>query len=231
MQRQKTLKVRCEKKFIISHADYYILSSLLKATLQKDPYAKDNGEYFVRSLYFDTFDDKDYKEKQAALEKRQKVRLRIYDTTSKTVKLENKRKYGRNMIKHVAEISADDALRMVDGDYDCLMKYNNDMINSIYAEVISANRVPKVVVDYYREAYIEESMGFRINFDKKICNTTECSLFHSNLSTTPILLDDYFVLEVKYTDYVPSHVQAILSSFNLIETTYSKYVYSRYKYL
>ena len=221
-------KVRCEKKFIINEVDYRIISPLLKASLQKDKFSNQSGEYYVRSLYFDTLDDKDYKEKQAALEKRQKIRLRIYNTNQDTVKLENKRKYGRYMIKSVVEITADDANHMQNGEYDCLLKYENEIADSIYAELISGCRVPKIIVDYYREAYVEESMGFRINFDKRITTTTDCHLFDGNLITTPIQHDSYYVLEAKYSEYIPAHVQSLLSSYNLIETTYSKYVYSRF---
>ena len=219
--------VRCEKKYIINEADYKILSGLLSSVMKKDKFANSNNEYYVRSLYFDSIDDKDYKEKQAALEKRQKVRLRIYNLGSDIVKLENKRKYGSFMIKQVSEISYKDAIELIKGDYDCLLRYNNDIVNRIYAELNASNRIPKVIVDYHREAYVEEDMGFRINFDKRISAYNGDDLFSDNLSLVPLQMDNYYVLEVKYSNYLPSYIQAILSSFNLIETTYSKYVYSR----
>jgi hypothetical protein len=228
---QSRPEVRCEKKYIINEADYNILAPLLRATLKRDAFLNGDNEYYVRSLYFDTLDDKDYKEKQAALEKRQKVRLRIYDTGQGFVKLENKRKYGRYMIKHVTEISADTAKSMLKGEYEGLLAYKNDAINSIYAELISTNRVPRIIVDYHREAYVDKNMGFRINFDKRISATEKCELFNDKLCLAPFGRNGYFVLEVKYSDYVPAHIQSILSSFNLIETTYSKYVFSRLKYI
>lgn len=222
-------KTRCERKYIISLKDHHLLSSILSNIMDKDLFSNDDGNYYVRSVYFDSIDDKDFNEKRASVHTRQKVRLRVYGHDSTLVKLENKRKYGRYTQKSVALVERQDALNIIDMDYDCLLQYNTKAHEQIYLELKTAHRVPKVTIDYEREAFIDKLFDIRVNFDKNLRFSYDYNIFSKDAVTVPFQNDKYYVLEVKYGEILPTHIQSVLSGFDLTETTYSKYLYARSK--
>ena len=82
---------RTERKYPLSSLQVSGLFSRLSAVMNGDSYNGTNT-YMVRSLYFDTIYHDDYFEKMAGVERRRKIRLRIYDVNSPTAKLEIKEK-------------------------------------------------------------------------------------------------------------------------------------------
>ena len=60
---------RHEVKHYISLGDYYALRSRLRAVLRVDAHAGPDGHYQIRSLYFDTPDDRALREKLDGSEK------------------------------------------------------------------------------------------------------------------------------------------------------------------
>ena len=54
---------RNELKYFINEMDYINLSKVFKTALEKDVYDVNNEGYWIRSLYFDTLQNKDYYEK------------------------------------------------------------------------------------------------------------------------------------------------------------------------
>src|SRR3989344_9395414 len=71
-------KIRHEFKYILTpHQARLIEEYIERRHLSTDEYAK-NGEYFITSLYFDTPGLRDYHEKLAGLNRRHKLRARIY---------------------------------------------------------------------------------------------------------------------------------------------------------
>ena len=52
---ENVLKVyRSEWKFYISLGEYHYLKGLLSGIMTPDPHMEDKGEYYIRSLYFDS---------------------------------------------------------------------------------------------------------------------------------------------------------------------------------
>ena len=80
---------RKELKYSLHPAEAARLKRRLSFVMQGDPHNGTTG-YRVRSLYFDTIFDGDFEDKVNGLEKRQKVRLRIYNTDAEVIKLELK---------------------------------------------------------------------------------------------------------------------------------------------
>ena len=66
---------REEKKYLISLPEALQISHRLAQVMHEDPH-NGIGGYPVRSLYFDTLDDRDFREKSAGVELRRKLRLR-----------------------------------------------------------------------------------------------------------------------------------------------------------
>lgn len=70
------MQARHEYKHSLNYTDYILLRDRLKRTMQRDSHADKNGEYRVRSLYFDTPGDKALREKIDGVDRREKFRIR-----------------------------------------------------------------------------------------------------------------------------------------------------------
>jgi len=90
---EKSGVFRHEIKYYINRMQAVELTQLFKSMMEIDPNGDDTGTYWVRSLYFDTLSNKDYYEKVIGHSIRKKIRLRIYNFSEETVKLEIKNKY------------------------------------------------------------------------------------------------------------------------------------------
>jgi len=94
LQKTAGLEVkRKELKYFISYSDFIAMNAALEKILKRDSHDKGNG-YFIRSLYFDSLENKAFEEKMAGIETRKKIRIRIYDFVGKKSKLEIKNKIG-----------------------------------------------------------------------------------------------------------------------------------------
>lgn len=78
---------RNEWKYLISTSEKELLELRMKHLLKKDPHASDGG-YMIRSLYFDDYWNSAYEEKESGVLMRKKYRIRIYDYSDRSIKLE-----------------------------------------------------------------------------------------------------------------------------------------------
>ena len=92
---------REEKKYLISLPEALQACHRLAQVMHEDPHNGISG-YPVRSLYFDTLDDRDFREKAAGVELRRKLRLRCYDPAADFAMLEMKQKQGASQLKRSA---------------------------------------------------------------------------------------------------------------------------------
>lgn len=81
---------RNEWKYLISTSEKELLELRMKHLLKKDPHASDGG-YMIRSLYFDDYWNSAYEEKESGVLMRKKYRIRIYDYSDRSIKLDEKR--------------------------------------------------------------------------------------------------------------------------------------------
>ena len=79
---------RHEQKYICSYAQIKHLFEILSAILPADKHQK--GSYHVKSLYFDTKDNRFLRESLDGVTERSKYRLRRYDDEKKNIKFECK---------------------------------------------------------------------------------------------------------------------------------------------
>ena len=70
---------RHEIKYFISTRDVPLMVERLETVMFRDRHADENGNYFVRSLYFDDIFDTALNEKLAGVNERDKYRIRIYE--------------------------------------------------------------------------------------------------------------------------------------------------------
>jgi len=219
---------RNELKYYISNIEYVALAERLKNVLKSDGYSKPGEGYFIRSLYFDSHDDECLYEKQSGVMYRQKYRMRIYDTNSKSVKFEIKNRWNNQIFKETATISRDSAEQIIDGDYDELLKYNNPILNKIFIKFTSNQYKPKVIIDYERDAFMFDFFNLRITFDKNLhSNNTDFNLFSDALHTLPVILEGKQILEIKYDTCLPEYIHKTLQLNSFERQAISKYTLGR----
>lgn len=184
----------------------------LKPLLNSDEYALADGDYFIRSLYFDDFSDSSYWEKLAGTADRKKYRVRIYNYSDGVIKLECKEKKGDRIHKRSLNISRECADAMAKGDFSLLESYDNELAREVLALSKTKGLAPSVVVDYDREAYVHPVSNVRLTFDKALhAGIESADIFDSSLATVPIYPDGSIIFEVKYDDVMPKFISALVS--------------------
>ena len=218
---------RQEKKYLMTLVDMKKLSAVLDPVMIQDAHNGAEG-YCIRSLYFDTINEKDYEEKLDGLWLRRKIRLRIYDPSADFAMLEMKQKEGSYQKKRSLRVRRDDAQQIAQGCYDSLLTYPDPFAAECYALMHWQCYRPKTIVEYKRKAYIAKENKIRITFDHQIRATeTDCSLFSPSLNLYPVLDSFNGVLEVKYNGFLLSYIKTLVNAANRSELSVSKYCLAR----
>lgn len=218
---------RQEKKYFMTVADMMRLSAQLSQFMISDPHNGPRG-YRIRSLYFDTVDERDYQEKIDGMELRRKLRLRIYDPTADFAMLEMKQKEGVYQKKRSLRVRREDAVQLAAGRYDSLLRYPDPFAAECYGLLHLRCYRPKTVVEYLRKAYIAKENKIRITFDSEIrANEACCDLFSPQLVLSPVLDPFNGVLEVKYNGFLLSYIRSAVNAANRSELSVSKYCLAR----
>lgn len=213
---------RHEYKFVIPYEEMLTLRSKLDDLLTLDQ----GGSYKVRSLYFDSYDNKDYFDKLGGEMIRKKIRLRIYDINSNKVKLEVKGKYDYHQLKESLIINRLDAERIINGEYNILLNYDNDLARRIYL-YLNEGYKPKVIIEYDRIAYIT-STTTRLTFDFNIKRSNDYEKFFTNdINYLDIVDSKDVVLEIKFDRFLEPYIADILNSYNGRYQSVSKYMMGR----
>lgn len=218
---------RKEKKFLISVERYVELSHYLNNFLRQDPHNGNDG-YKVRSLYFDSLDDCDYDEKEAGIELRRKIRLRLYDPRGDFAVLEMKQKQGDSQLKRSLKMPKEDAVKLIRGNYEVLLKYEEPFAKECYTRMHMYLYRPKTVVQYDRKAFIAKENKIRVTFDHNIVATeSNFDIFDHRLCMYPVLDFYNIILEVKYNGFLLSYIKEALKISNRSELSVSKYILAR----
>ncbi|MEM1483523.1 polyphosphate polymerase domain-containing protein [Oscillospiraceae bacterium PP1C4] len=219
--------LRQEHKFLITTLEYIKYSHHFANFLKEDTHNGIDG-YTVRSLYFDTLENKDYKEKNDGLEIRKKIRLRIYDPNSDFAVLEMKQKQGIDQRKRSLRISRQDAISLTKGIYTPLLKYKDPFSVECFTVMSMQFYRPKTVIQYNRKAFIAKENKIRVTFDNRLVATESCfDIFSNKLNFYPVFDPYNVVLEVKYNGFLLSYIREIINECNRSNLSVSKYCVSR----
>lgn len=218
---------RQEKKFLISVDQFYKYSHKFSQILKLDSHSQGEG-YMIRSLYFDSLDDRDYQEKEDGIELRRKIRLRNYGPHKNYAVLEMKQKEGAMQKKRSLRLNREDAKKMTLGDYSVLLKYDNPFAAECFAVMNMFCYRPKTIVTYKRKAFVADENNIRITFDHSIKGTeSSFDIFSQDLLENSILDQYLVVLEVKYNGFLLSYIKDVLQECDKSETSVSKYCLGR----
>lgn len=217
-------KFRHELKYRITSVQKDILVSRLNCFLQRDSNEK-NGSYTIRSLYFDDYKNSAYEEKIMGTANRKKYRIRCYNYSDSYINLECKNKQGNYIYKESDLLTKEETEDILNGRYECLLSHKRDVSKRFYYECINNFMRPRVIVDYERIPYVFEGGNVRITID---CDIREVEfledLFDEKLPAYYVMPPEQYIMEVKYTEFLPDVIKDFIVTQEASLEAASKYV-------
>ena len=191
--------------------------------------------YYVTSLYFDSYDFRDYQDKCGGFKKRKKIRARIYELfldKSSSILLEIKKKTGERVEKVQLKLSRQEWQQFMDRGVSALISLNKndseeEAKNEIMRNIIVFSAKPQIIIRYKRKPYIAStSSALRVTFDSGLeaCRKTD---LNRNTFMTPIdeINKRGIILEVKSNYAIPQWLGSIIRDYNLKAEAISKYAH------
>lgn len=217
---------RQEIKQLLSPAQTLLLQQRISAILSADSHSGSDGSYQIRSIYFDTWDDAFYAEKEAGISEREKIRIRYYNYVTSVIKLERKEKKENLIYKESLSISKETAEAMCRGDFDSLLQYHHPLADYIYSLAQTKGLHSTVVVDYVRKAYLYPVGNVRITFDTALkAGRPDIPLWQEG--NVFDVLEGNTILEIKFNQFLPEHIRQLLDSVTGERIALSKYTLCR----
>ena len=217
---------RHEWKHEINYSDMVVLRQRLKAVMKPDENAVD-GKYFIRSLYFDNISDKALHEKIDGVNCREKFRIRYYNGDTSLIHLEKKSKINGLGNKQSASLSAEEAQKIVDGDFDWMIDCDRPLVQELYSKMKSQGLRPKTIVDYTREPFVFSAGNVRVTLDYDIRTGLYCTDFLNPDCITIPAGNAPIILEVKWDEFLPSVIRDIVQLESRRTAAFSKYAACR----
>lgn len=222
------LKFRHEMKYVISAAQMPLLKNRICSIMQQDAHAGVTGAYNIRSLYFDSYDNRCYYENENGTDPREKFRIRIYNHSTERITLECKRKERGKTLKTSCPLTLEQANRLIKGIAPASLDTIPPLLRRLSLKMQTELFRPVVIVEYDRTPMIYQSGNVRITFDTNISTSADIqSFFSDTLAKKPIMPAGRQLLEVKFDEYLPDFIYHSLNLSSLQQTAYSKYYLCR----
>ncbi len=209
------LPIRHELKYYINTMEYHLLSRAMDRVLYRDPNGDpERNEYHIRSLYFDTYNNRALLDKINGVRDRDKYRLRIYNLSDSLIRMECKSKIGSLISKRSIAVPRGLAEQLMAGDPTGLERTRSGLLQDMFREMTLNLLHPVTLVDYIREAYLYPVEDVRITFDKQLrSGVTSCDLFNPEVPMVPPMGDGKMILEVKYNRMLPPFIRDLLNTY------------------
>jgi hypothetical protein len=220
------MQYRHEWKHQLAYIDLLCIRERLRAVAEPDPHAAE-VKYHIRSLYFDNLNDKALREKLDGVNMREKFRIRYYNGDTSVIHLEKKSKLNGLGTKFSAELSREEAQKIVDGELSWMMGSGRSLVQELYNKMKYQGIRPKTIVDYTREPYIYRPGNVRVTFDYDIRTGLGCTDFLNPDCPTIPAGDPVILLEVKWDNYLPSIIKDCVQTPGRRAEAFSKYAQCR----
>ena len=178
--------LRQERKFDLNLTEAAGCEQALRHYLRPDPHNGSQG-YLVRSLYFDTYLNRDFWDKSGGYPQRKKLRLRSYSPRDGFALLEMKQKDGAQQRKRSLRVSREEAEQLIQGRYSLLLDLDDPFAAECHSLLETLFYRPKVLIEYRRTAYLLPTNSIRITFDREIrAQTGHLDLFADPFLGAPV---------------------------------------------
>lgn len=219
---------RSEQKYVVDEETLQILDQKLSSILEYDEH-QTGSSYRIRSMYFDTYSRKSYRENDAGVEERKKYRIRVYDVPKDFIRLEIKYKLKERNHKDNCALTMEQYEAILDGT----LRYDPSFpraLGMLYLDMQMNLLRPSVIVEYERTAFVYNTGNIRITFDKNIAYSYEFDQFlEMEIPKIPLLPKNKHVFEVKFDEVLPEFIAQTIETGQLERTTFSKFYFSHLK--
>ncbi|MBR4720345.1 MAG: polyphosphate polymerase domain-containing protein [Clostridia bacterium] len=220
-------KYRHELKYLISDQQMELLKMRVSAIMPKDKHTQ-NGQYNIRSLYFDDYYNSCYYENENGTDPREKFRIRIYNYSDERISLECKRKERGKTLKKSCIITKEQCDELINGKYLKITNETPPVFNKLMLDMMRRGMKPKVIVEYDRVPYVYKNGNVRVTFDTNVSSSQETENFLlEEILKRPVMPKGQQLMEVKFDEYLPDFIYQALQLENLQQTAYSKYYLCR----
>ena len=222
-------RYRYELKYIITPQMAYILKKRLLTIMDVDSLANGGANgYTISSLYFDDLDSTAYFEKLDGVLYRTKYRIRVYDYSDSFIRLERKLKHENMTSKDQTKITKEQFYDIINGNINEIALTDNKLYNEFIKDIRVKSLKPSVIVEYKRLALTYPVSDVRVTFDSEVrSGLYNYDLFSPELSTYSVLNPHEVILEVKFNDYLPANISAILTTIPSFRQAVSNFALCR----
>lgn len=218
--------LRNELKYQIPIKQKNTLIQRLNPILKLDPHSNDEG-YWVKSLYFDDYQDSALNDNLDGVQYRNKFRIRYYNSNTNYICLEKKVKILSKGYKESICLMKEEVEKILNKDYEWMLDSNKTLLVELYSELKKSGLNPKTIIYYQRIPYLFDAGNIRITLDFNIQSSNQTSQF---LETSQIYVphsQDECLLEVKYDSFIPDFIKDLIQIPQSNWTSHSKYVQGR----
>ena len=188
----------------------------------------ENGQYNIRSLYFDDYYNTCYYENENGTDPREKFRIRIYNHSDSRIALECKRKERGKTLKKSSLLTKEQCEILMNGQYLKNCEDYPPLQRKLMLDMMLNGMKPKVIVEYDRIPYVYKNGNVRVTFDTDISSSNDIGGFlNSDIQKRPVMPRGHQLMEVKFDEYLPDFIYRALQIENLWQTAYSKYYICR----
>ena len=221
-------KFRHELKYFISDGELRMIQNRINHLIPADSHAGPGGAYTIRSLYFDDYNNRCYRENENGTDPREKFRIRIYNHSASRITLECKRKERGKTLKTACPLTLEQTKLLMEGKVVPDIEHQPPLLRKLTLEMLLHKLHPVVIVEYDRIPYVYPNGNVRITLDTNIASCSEVGAFLDEaIPRRPVLQLGAQLLEVKYDEYLPDFIYRNLQLPNLQQTAFSKYYICR----
>lgn len=221
---------RVEDKYICSDTELYMLKARISTVLRADDNQFTDNGYSIISVYFDDLFDSHLQDTIDGNSLREKYRIRIYNNSFDTIKLEVKSKRYNRVLKKSKNITYQQMQKLLLGKQIDDSGSSDDPAVLFNIAIQERGLRPKVIVAYERKAYVFDAGNVRITFDRNVRSSNRIEDFGNPNTVYDPIKEFSSVLEVKYDEFLPGFIAQLLEPGNMQQTSYSKYRLCRENY-
>lgn len=228
MIQPKSNKFRHELKYQITDAQLMMLKNRINHLIPADSHAGADGVYSIRSLYFDDYENRCFRENENGTDPREKFRIRIYNASSDRITLECKRKERGKNHKTSCPLTVEQTKLLMAGRILPDIGSQPPLLQKLTMLMLTRRMRPVVIVEYDRIPYVYKNGNVRITLDTNTRSSSDVERFLDEIiPMRPVLPVGQQLLEVKYDEYLPDFIYRSLQLHSLRQTAFSKYAICR----
>ena len=213
---------RCEKKYLLTHAQYQAMRLGMAPYMEPDAYPR----YSISNIYYDT---EHYDLIRTSLKKpvyKEKLRVRSYGKAAadSPVFVELKKKFESVVYKRRLALPHREAMDALENGLPLPADGQIGREIAAFRAFYGPTLKPAMYLSYEREAYYPtDGADFRLTLDENILWRTDHLDLAASPWGSPVIGPDQVLMELKTPGSIPLWMVRFLSENRIYQTSFSKY--------